>query len=104
MGFNIIAFILIASVTIRRMIWFFTAIFIIVILWKSLRHRKALDLDEFPLLMLPCGFEWFWREYAYRIVGEIANPYAYWWERRLAPALILGFALFIYNFFERRLE
>ncbi len=59
MGFNIIEFVLVSSVTIRRMIWFFTAIFIIVILWKSLRHREAIEPDVLPLLILPCGFEWF---------------------------------------------
>lgn len=90
---NFFNFLLAGSVLIRRIIWIVSACFIVEILWKSF-HHKAADTQVIPLLMLPCGWEWFWREYAYYLGIEIPNPYAYWWERSLAPALILFFLLF----------
>lgn len=79
---------LLGSVLLRRIIWIAVTLFLVEILTKTFRHQET-DADLIPLLMFMCGWEWFWREVIYHLGFTMNNPFAYWWERRLIPGLLL---------------
>lgn len=71
----------------RRILWLILVVFIVAMIVYTVR-RQAIDMTDWIGAFVVCAVEWCCREEIFKII-PIYNPHAYWWERRLIPALLL---------------
>lgn len=71
----------------RCVLWLAALIFIIAAIRGTVR-RRPVDMTDWGLFFVACAAEWYFREALFDM-APVYNPFAYWWERKIVPIVIL---------------